>query len=156
MKFETKEQTKKFARHLAAALKPGDVFRLDGDLGAGKTTLVQWVSEARSVREAVVSPTFSLVRRYDSDLGTINHLDLYRIEDPQEIEELDYEELFYPEQGVTFIEWAQRAEEYLPSDIVCLNIDKCGDEAREITVTSTGERAGELRRVLFGGEEPCA
>lgn len=156
MRFETKEQTKKFAGRLAVALKPGDVFRLDGDLGAGKTTLVQWLSEARSVNQPVVSPTFSLVRRYDSDLGTINHLDLYRIEDPQEMEELDYETLFYPENGVTFIEWAQRVEEYLPSDIVCLKIKQCGDEAREITVEPTGERARELCRALFGEEEPCA
>lgn len=120
----------------AKTLQAGDVVRLDGDLGAGKTQFVQWIGESLGVTSPITSPTFSLLQSYDSANGKIYHLDLYRLEDPQEIEGLDYEEYFYSETAITFIEWAERVEDYLPSDYIHLEIVKGKGEEREIIVHS--------------------
>ena len=148
MIFQTKNETKEWAERLAACLRPGDVIRLDGDLGAGKTQLVQWVGQALSVDQEITSPTFSLVRSYRSDLGGINHLDLYRMEDQEEVEELDVDVLFYPEEAITFIEWADRAEDYLPADIIHLRIRPMGGEMREISWLSETDRTKEIEAAI--------
>ncbi len=123
MKFEiaTINELKKVAQTIAGILQAGDVLSLRGDLGAGKTTFVQAIAKAMGIHERVTSPTFSLVNYYE---GTppLWHLDLYRLEAPEELEDIGYEDYFYPENAITFIEWAEKADYYLPDDVYEIDI----------------------------------
>lgn len=123
MKFEiaTINELKKVAQTIAGILQEGDVLSLRGDLGAGKTTFVQAIAKAMGIHERVTSPTFSLVNYYE---GTppLWHLDLYRLEAPEELEDIGYEDYFYPENAITFIEWAEKADYYLPDDVYEIDI----------------------------------
>ncbi|MDD7542646.1 MAG: tRNA (adenosine(37)-N6)-threonylcarbamoyltransferase complex ATPase subunit type 1 TsaE [Peptoniphilaceae bacterium] len=134
MHIQNEKEMRVWAEQFAQTLKPGDVVSLVGDLGAGKTRLVQWICAFFNGKEPVTSPTFQLVNRYHTDIGYVNHLDLYRLEDPSEIEALDYEELFDPQDGITLIEWADHARDYLPSKLICVEIEKGDGEEREVHV----------------------
>ncbi len=136
MKFTSKKDTEKWVKEQAKTLHAGDVVRLDGDLGSGKTQFVQWIGESLGVKSPITSPTFSLLQSYETDRGKIYHLDLYRLEDPQEIEEIDFEDCFYSDSNLTFIEWAERAEDYLPRDYIHIEIIKGEGEEREIICRS--------------------
>lgn len=135
----------KFAKILADNIKKGDVFSLVGDLGAGKTTLVQMVGKYLGIDDYITSPTFSLVNIYNGDID-LYHLDLYRLESPEEIENIDFETYFYPD-GISFIEWAEKAQGYLPDKLIEINI-KQKEDIRELEFFSDTDRALELERIM--------
>lgn len=141
MIIETKEKMKEFAIKLAQNLKEGDVVRLDGDLGAGKTTLVTFIADYFNIKN-VTSPTFSIVNIYNGDMD-IYHLDLYRFEDEVEILDIDFENYFYPEDAITFIEWAEKSESYLPNDMINIKIEKLADK-RKVTIGNDNRREAEI------------
>lgn len=147
MKFKIKnlEDLEKFAKILAENIKEEDVFSLVGDLGAGKTTLVQLIGKYLGIEDYITSPTFSLVNIYNGDFE-VNHLDLYRLEDPDELLSIDFETYFYP-QGVTFIEWAEKAGDYIPEDIIDIKIN-LKDESRIIEFASNTSREKELEEIV--------
>lgn len=147
MKFKIKnlEDLEKFAKILAENIKEEDVFSLVGDLGAGKTTLVQLIGKYLGIEDYITSPTFSLVNIYNGDFE-VNHLDLYRLEDPDELLSIDFETYFYP-QGVTFIEWAEKAGDYIPEDIIEIKIN-LKDEFRIIEFASNTSREKELEEIV--------
>ena len=132
MKIQSKEEMKKWTLEFFRTLPSGAVVSLEGDLGAGKTQMVQWIGQALGVQKPIPSPTFDLVHTYKTPRGPLRHLDLYRLETPREIEALDYEDYFYPENGYTFIEWAKKAGPYLPKDLITLTILKGPGEEREV------------------------
>lgn len=99
---------------IAAGLRKGDLVALEGELGAGKTTLARAVLQALAVTEAVPSPTFTLVQTYDTPRFPVRHYDLYRIEHAEEIEELGLDEAL--EEGAVLMEWPERAGDRLPDD----------------------------------------
>lgn len=140
------EETRAFAEKLAGALKPGDLLSLKGEMGAGKTTITQWIAGALGVKEPVTSPTFALVNVYQGEEMELNHLDLYRLERPEELETIDYESYFYPD-GVTIVEWASKAEDYLPLNRIEVRIEVDG-QAREIEIVEDHKRAEELVKDL--------
>lgn len=107
---------KDLALTLAADFKPGDFICLRGTLGAGKTSLVRALIRALSGDDTleVPSPTYTLVQQYDTPQALIWHFDLYRLEDPQEIWELGWEDASFD--GLCFVEWPERAGDYLPED----------------------------------------
>jgi len=120
-----------FARTLAAGLAPGDVLALHGPLGAGKTTLVRAIVRALHGSDAAVSsPTFVFRQRYD---GTppVEHLDLYRLDDPAELLELGLEDAFGPDR-ITLVEWPERAPGLLPRHARTVTIAGGGDGPRTI------------------------
>ncbi|WP_300974744.1 tRNA (adenosine(37)-N6)-threonylcarbamoyltransferase complex ATPase subunit type 1 TsaE [Sphingomonas sp. LHG3406-1] len=92
---------------LAAVLRPGDVVTLSGPLGAGKTTLVRGVLAALGHPGEVPSPTFAIVQPYETLQPPVAHADLYRIEDPRELEELGLDDFLID--GVLLVEWPERA-----------------------------------------------
>ena len=139
------EDFERLAKKLAPLLKEGDVISLSGDLGAGKTTLVQYLTKELGVDDYVTSPTFALVNIYFGDL-TINHMDLYRLENPDELLQLDYESYFYPD-VLTFIEWAEMGKGYLPKDMIEINIEKNG-EIRNFELLENNKRAKEIGESL--------
>ena len=102
------------ARRLAPWLKVGDVVALHGDLGAGKTAFARaLIRTLVGAEEEVPSPTFTLVQTYDSPIGSIFHFDLYRIESPDELTEIGWDEALAD--GLTLVEWPGRAGSLLPA-----------------------------------------
>lgn len=119
--------TRTLGAHIAAGLETGDAVALEGDLGAGKTTLARAILRALGVTEDVPSPTFTLVQHYETPRLTVRHYDLYRIENASEMEELGLDDAL--SEGAALIEWPERAGGRLPSDMlhVALSI---GQDAR--------------------------
>lgn len=123
-----------FARRLAARLRPGDVVALRGPLGAGKTTLARALVRAlHGSDDAVSSPTFVFRQTYR---GTppIEHLDLYRLDDPTQLADLALEEAFAPDR-IVLVEWPERAEGWLPAERIDIALTGSGDRPRSVRVT---------------------
>lgn len=126
----TAEATREIGARLGQQARPGDIFAVCGDLGAGKTCLIQGVAAGLGVAEPVTSPTFILIAEYAGRLP-LYHVDLYRTDSLDEIRALGLEELLRGE-GVTVIEWADKAEALLPAWTVRIRIRGVGDEPRDI------------------------
>ena len=101
------EETLALGRKLAERFSPGDVVALSGALGAGKTSLVKGIALGLGVAEPVTSPTFTLIQEYDGRIP-LYHIDLYRITDPDQLDDLGIEE-YLEGDGVTVIEWPEKA-----------------------------------------------
>jgi tRNA threonylcarbamoyl adenosine modification protein YjeE len=114
------EETYAYAKEIANYLKGGEIILLDGDLGAGKTTFTKGLAKALGVTEEVVSPTFTIMNRYESGRLKLNHIDMYRIEHENEIAELGLEEAF-SDDSVTVIEWNKF--ENLSGEILRISIE---------------------------------
>jgi tRNA threonylcarbamoyladenosine biosynthesis protein TsaE len=131
---QSEDDTAAVGRELAATLSAGDVLLLYGDLGAGKTAFVRGLAEGLAVpREEVSSPTFTLIQEYRGGRLTLFHVDLYRIEDPREFDELGLEEI--AEDGVLAIEWAERLPRP-PRNAVRVTITLAGESERSVTITN--------------------
>jgi tRNA threonylcarbamoyladenosine biosynthesis protein TsaE len=129
-----------FAAEFARALRPGDVVALAGPLGAGKTTFVRSIVAALHGADPATSPTFTFRHRYAPPTsgshasGTpIEHLDLFRIEDPRELSELGLEDAFSGE-AIVLVEWWERAPELLPERRYEIEIQGSGEEPRTVAV----------------------
>ena len=115
------EETWQLASELANSLLPGTVIALHGDLGAGKTCFIQGLAVALKIHEPVTSPTYTLICEYQGKLP-LYHIDLYRLSGPEEVLGLGLEEYFESD-GLTAIEWAERAEGLLPPDLLHIRIE---------------------------------
>ena len=127
------EETKELGRNLAALLRPGAVLALYGDLGAGKTCLAQGVARGLGVKDRYISsPSFVLVRQYR---GTVPfyHIDLYRLQPGREVAGLGLEEYLEGE-GVSAIEWAERAEAILPPTALRITIEFIDKTSRRFLI----------------------
>lgn len=129
---QSEEETAAVGRDLAATLSTGDVVLLYGDLGAGKTAFVKGLAEGLGVaRDAVSSPTFTLIQEYRGGRVTLFHVDLYRIEDPREFDELGLDEIALD--GLLAVEWAEK----LPrpaAHAIRVRIAHAGDNERKIEI----------------------
>ncbi len=139
---------------LGALLQRGDVICLVGDLGSGKTTLVQGLAAGWGSLDLATSPTFVLVnlyRRFDGE--RFYHLDAYRIHDAREAEELDLEEMV--DTGVLVVEWAERIEAALPREHFRITLRWVDVEQRDLIFTPIGDRyqalLTRLRTRVYGG-----
>ena len=115
------EETWDLAARLAGELSPGSVVALHGDLGAGKTCFVQGLAAALGIDEPITSPTYTLIGEYEGRLP-LHHIDLYRLSGPEEALGLGIEE-YFDTNGITAIEWAERAEGILPPDLLHIRIE---------------------------------
>ena len=137
------KEMEKFGKFLSDHLKNKDVVSLKGDLGAGKTTLTNFIGKGLNISDYITSPTFNIVNSYYGD-KELNHLDLYRIENPLELERIDYENYFYPE-GISIIEWAENGGYYIPEDIIEIEIKKSFDKTGKIVdIKENSHRGKEL------------
>ena len=115
---KTEKDTQNFAKKLAKSLKGGEIIALEGELGAGKTTLTQYLAKEFKVKESVTSPTFVLMKVYltrnlQSAIRNLIHVDCYRLDDPQELFYLGIEEYLNKKDTVVIIEWADKIKSYL-------------------------------------------
>ncbi|SFI14670.1 tRNA (adenosine(37)-N6)-threonylcarbamoyltransferase complex ATPase subunit type 1 TsaE [Planctomicrobium piriforme] len=141
------EETVRFGRVLADCLKAGDVVALIGNLGAGKTHLVQAIAEGLGVSaEDVHSPTFVLIQEYDARLP-ICHIDAYRLNDIDEFLELGADELVGGD-CVALIEWADRVAEVLPRDRLTVELTATGENARRLDISGSGARSNAIVEAL--------
>lgn len=136
----------KFAKKLAPLLKEGDVINLVGDMGAGKTTLVNAIARFFGISDSS-SPTFAIVNIYEGK-KTIYHLDLYRFDNPDDLLDIDFETYFYPEGAITFLEWAENGEGYLPDGMVNIRIDKLSPDTRDIEILKDTQRGRQINELL--------
>lgn len=125
--------TEALGARIAAGIGPGDAVALEGDLGAGKTTLARAILRALGVTDAVPSPTFTLVQHYETAKLPVSHYDLYRIEDPEELEELGLDEAMAS--GAALIEWPEHAGDRLPVDALHVHLEVRGADGRRAKLT---------------------
>lgn len=127
-----------FGRAVGAAVETPAFFALRGDLGAGKSVFARAVARGAGVWADMPSPTFNLVFRYEGTRGVdVAHLDLYRLEDPDEVWELGWRELG-ADREIVLVEWPERAESLLPVDRWDIRLSVAGPERRELTLTPHG------------------
>jgi tRNA threonylcarbamoyladenosine biosynthesis protein TsaE len=126
------EETKDFGRNLAKRLKSGDILALSGPLGAGKTTLIQGIAEGLGVKGPVTSPTFILINEYPAKIPLI-HLDLYRLDSENQIEDLGMEE-YFERPAIMVVEWAEKLGALLPSNAIKVDIEVLGENRRKIII----------------------
>ena len=130
------EETFALGEKIGRTALPGQIYTLTGDLGVGKTVLTQGVAAGLGIREAVSSPTFTIVQVYEEGRLPFYHFDVYRIGDIEEMEEIGYDDYFFGN-GVCLIEWAELIEELLPVQRTAVRIEKDlekGFDYRKITV----------------------
>lgn len=134
MRLVTKNESETYALagKIAKLLKGGEAILLSGNLGAGKTTFTKGLAKGLGVTKTVVSPTFTIVKEYEGNSLTLYHIDMYRIEDEDEIYELGIEEL-YRDDSVTVIEWNKMEE--LPEKVIKIAIKVLGESEREWEVS---------------------
>ncbi|MEY8395407.1 tRNA (adenosine(37)-N6)-threonylcarbamoyltransferase complex ATPase subunit type 1 TsaE [Lachnospiraceae bacterium 45-P1] len=133
------EDTYALGKQLGETALPGEIICLNGGLGVGKTVFTKGFAAGLGITEPVDSPTFTIVKQYDTGRVPMYHFDVYRIGDVSEMEEVGYEDCFYGE-GVTLIEWSGLIVEILPPHVTTVTIEKDlekGFDYRKITVEET-------------------
>ena len=131
-----REETEEIAYKTALDAVPGQVYALIGDLGVGKTVFTKGFAEGLGIKEPVSSPTFTILQIYEEGRLPLYHFDVYRIEEPEEMEEVGFDDYVYGD-GVCLVEWAGRIEELLPEDTIWVLIEKDlekGTDYRKITI----------------------
>jgi tRNA threonylcarbamoyladenosine biosynthesis protein TsaE len=145
------EETRAIGEAIGTLFRPGDVVTLTGDLGAGKTCFVQGAARSLGVTTRVTSPSFILMREYDGIIPVI-HIDVYRLDNVQELLDLGFEELLEPSH-VIFVEWGDAVRRVLPESFleVEIRMDDSDEEGRTIGMHPIGrawsDRASEIGRL---------
>jgi len=140
------DATRDIAARLGVCLRAGDVVALSGELGAGKTCFVQGLAKGMGLQANVTSPTFILIRQHPGD-PALCHADAYRLESPEELEDLGLEDILA--YSVLAIEWAERVMDALPEDRIDVALSYADGEGRRVRITGCGERSARLVREAF-------
>ncbi len=146
-------QTRRIGMRLGAVLEPGDLVCLQGELGAGKTTLVQGMAQGWGSLDAVSSPTFVFVNEYRRrDASRLFHMDAYRLESGAEAAELDVDWML--SEGALVVEWAERVQSILPDKYLHISLEPIAEEQRQMRFKAHGARydhvIAQLQHVMFG------
>ena len=136
----TAGQTRRVGRLLGRYLDPGSLIALSGDLGTGKTEFIKGLAKGLGVQAGchVSSPSFVLINEYPGRIP-LYHIDLYRLSGGSDVEEMGLEEYVYG-QGVTAIEWAEKAAPLIPSQRFWIDIRWMGPTRRRLTIKASGKR----------------
>ncbi len=157
-------QTKRLGQCLGELLRGGELLLLDGQLGAGKTTFTQGLARGLNITETISSPTFTLLKEHPGQLRpssatqeqseglgvspigpALYHFDLYRLDDPEEIIDLGFEDYFYGS-GVCVVEWAEKADIVWPAEKLRIRMTRQNEMERRLLLIATGGRYCELLR----------
>jgi tRNA threonylcarbamoyladenosine biosynthesis protein TsaE len=148
-------QTRRIGARLGALVGPGDVLCLVGDLGTGKTCLIQGLGRGLGIKGPITSPTFTLINEYRHarDALTFYHVDLYRVSDVREALDFGLDDYLYSD-GVCAIEWAERVESALPNERLWIKLSHLDVSKRGILIRADGPRyeplLQDLKRIAFG------
>ena len=134
---------------LGSLLAPGDTVCLEGDLGSGKTCLTQGIGHGMGVRDVITSPTFVLINEYTTGQrgARLYHVDLYRIEREDDLVTLGLEDYIYGN-GITVIEWAERARDYMPRERLWVTLTYLDPSSRRLRFEAAGVHYQEVVRAL--------
>lgn len=133
------EETRQLGRKLGQFLRPGDLLCLQGDLGAGKTTLTQGIAEGWDSADSVSSPTFVMVNLYRAaDATPLYHMDAYRIESLPEAAQLGLDDMLA--EGALILEWPERIEALLPKERIWMTLTHVSENERQLQITALGDR----------------
>ena len=140
--------TEKLGRLLGSLAAPGDVICFDGDLGVGKTALTQAIARGLDVPDNcyVTSPSFAILHEYVEGRLPLYHMDFYRLQDEDEVEDLGFDEYFYLS-GLTVIEWSMRAIAILPAERLALAMVQNDDLSRTVTIKGSKRYAEILQHI---------
>lgn len=129
------EETVKLGEGLGKRLSRGDVVALYGDMGSGKTTFTKGIGKGLGVKDArhINSPTFVLIKEYSADMP-MYHLDLYRLDSLEDIENIAVDEYLYNSDGVTIIEWAEKIKKILPKRHIAVTFKIRSEKERYIDI----------------------
>ncbi len=128
------EETLEAGRQIAATLRKGDVLAITGDLGAGKTQLVKGLASGLGIAQEVTSPTFTLIHEYPGGKFPLYHIDLYRLDSPEEALKIGLDE-YLGGGGVTVIEWADKFVELIPAEARWVRLRAFEGDLREIEIS---------------------
>lgn len=145
------EETQRLGRLLGEQAWPGEVVLLVGELGSGKTCLAQGVARGLGITEPVLSPSFVILRQYSGRLP-LYHIDLYRIERPEEVADLGLDDYLYGD-GVSLVEWAERGMALFPPQHLLIELEFVAETERRLRLHPRDGRyweAVERLRALLG------
>jgi tRNA threonylcarbamoyladenosine biosynthesis protein TsaE len=133
------DETKEIGFKLGNLLRPGDIVGLYGELGSGKTTMVKGIAKALGIEDKdIVSASFTIIAEYHTT-PHFSHIDLYRVKKDEELDELGFWEQIGGE-GISVIEWAEKAEGRLPEDTIKVWLKSLSEEKREIIIEKKNEK----------------
>jgi tRNA threonylcarbamoyladenosine biosynthesis protein TsaE len=135
-------ETRELGRRIGALIEVPLTISLTGELGAGKTVFVKGLCEGLGVRDLVTSPSFIIVNEYEGRLPVF-HVDLYRLDSDEEIRSTGLDDLLR-EDGVTVIEWAEKAAGRITRPVLDVFLEYAGESCRRIRITARGEEAAAL------------
>ena len=140
---QTLDQTKNIAEKLAKHVSKNDVILLNGDLGAGKTTFSQFFGKALGVKRNINSPTFNIIKEYNSGELPLYHMDVYRLDG--KVDDIGLED-YYTKGGICIIEWADMIRDYLPEERleIKFKLSSEDEDTRVISITPYGSKYEEL------------
>ena len=131
------EETLILANELGTRAARGTVFALIGELGSGKTVIAKGIAKGLGITDEITSPTFTLMEIYEGPLP-LYHFDLYRISRTEELDQLFFEE-YWEDDGISVIEWADRAPDRLPESRITIMIEYLNETSRSITIEYPGD-----------------
>jgi tRNA threonylcarbamoyladenosine biosynthesis protein TsaE len=138
------EQTRRLGAHLGALLKAGDLVLLEGEFGTGKTTFAQGIAAGLGLDARYVnSPTFTLINEHRGGRAPLYHIDLYRLEDDEQVATLGLDDYFEGD-GVTVVEWPGQAGPWLPAEYALVRLSHLSETKRTIRFHSQGAYYAEL------------
>ena len=143
------EETTNIGFELGKLLNSGDIICLTGDLGTGKTHITKGIAKGLNITDNITSPTFNIVNEYDTGRLKLNHFDVYRVSDPDEIYAIGFDDYIFSD-AVSIIEWANYIEEILPNDYIHIHISKDlskGENFRKITINGYGDRYNYIKEL---------
>ena len=130
---QTKELAGEIAEKARKSKKPF-IIGLEGELGSGKTTFTQFLAKALGIKHKILSPTFVILKRFETKNKSFYHIDCYRIRDPKEILNLGFEEIINNPRNVAVIEWAGKIKKIMPKDSLWLKFKIMDEKTRKITI----------------------
>ena len=143
------DETTSLGYKIGTLVNSGDIICLTGDLGTGKTHITKGIARGLNITDIITSPTFTIVNEYNSGRLKLNHFDVYRVSDPDEVYAIGFDDYIFSD-AVSIIEWANYIEEILPKEYLHIHISKVinkEENYRKITITPYGEKYNYIKEI---------
>ena len=134
-----------FAAKFVSTLVTGDLILLNGDLGAGKTTLAQFIGKHLGVKRHINSPTFNIIKSYQGSKLKMHHMDCYRLEGMEE--DLGFDE-YFDDDGISIVEWSQFIQDLLPEEHLTIDIHIINEQERELSLNAQGKHYEAIKEAI--------